>query len=300
MENSGIISEIRHFATHDGPGIRTTVFLKGCPLSCIWCSNPETKQIKPELYFIQRRCKNYRSCITDCPEKAISNDIPVKLDRSKCNNCMRCVESCIYGAFQQVGKEYTVDEIFVEIEKDIPFYRERGGLTLSGGEPLFQPEFSIAVLKKCRKAGISTVMDTSGFAAIEVASEAAEYTDLALYDIKHMDAEKHLQATGKDNQLILENAIRFAAKTKIRISLPLIPGFNDDEKNLEETARFAENIKSEYIDVNPLHFFGKDKYQYLGLKDPYDHYKTMDRENIVRCRKIIESCGIKTTVGRMM
>ena len=302
MNKKGIITEIKRFATHDGPGIRTAVFLKGCPLNCKWCSNPETKELNPQLYFIKKRCKNYRGCISVCTEKAISSDNEknIILNRKNCTECMNCVEECINGAFQQIGKEYTVDEIMKEIEKDIPFFGNDGGLTLSGGEPLFQYEFSVSILRKCKGSGISTALDTSGYAGQEIIDEIIKYCDLVLYDIKCMDSGKHERETGAGNKIILENAVRIAEKTKLRISLPLIPGFNDDEKNITETAKFGKFLKVKFIDINPFHTLGADKYHYLGLPNPYNDYKQLHKEDIIRTRKIIEQFGIKTTIGRMM
>jgi len=302
MDKTGIISEIKRFATHDGPGIRTAVFMKGCPLGCKWCSNPETKKLNPQLYFIQKRCKNYKGCIAVCPENAIvpDNKNNIILNREKCNDCMKCAEACINGAFQQIGREYTTDEIIKGIEKDIPFYGRDGGITLSGGEPLFQYEFSLSILRKSKELGISTVLDTSGYAKAEIIDEIVKYSDLVLYDIKNMDSAKHEKETGVDNKIILENASRIARKTEIRISLPLIPGFNDDEKNIEETARFAVSLKIKFVDINPFHTLGADKFSYLGMANPYDGYRQIQKEDIIRAKKIIESFGIKTTVGRMM
>jgi len=300
MGKSGIITEIKRFATHDGPGIRTAVFLKGCPLDCKWCSNPETKKFDPQLYFISKRCKTCNDCIKVCSGNAISSDINNKIDRRICTKCFKCTEECLNRAFQQIGIEYTVDEIFREIEKDIPFYGSDGGLTLSGGEPLFQHEFSIALLKKCKEAGISTVVDTSGYVKFEILNEVIKYTDLFLYDIKHMDSEKHKAETGVDNKIILENLSLISGRTKIRISFPLIPGFNDDEKNIEETAKLAKSLKINFIDINPFHNLGSDKYSYLGLANPFQNYVFLKKENIIRTKEIIEKYGIKTTVGRMM
>ena len=300
MGRTGIVSEIKRFATHDGPGIRTAVFLKGCALNCKWCSNPETKELNPQLYFIPKRCKGYGSCINACPKKIISFDIENKFNREKCTLCMICTEECIYSAFQQIGKEYTIDEIIREIKKDLSFYGNDGGVTLCGGEPLFQHKFSISILKKCKEEGINTVLDTSGYAAPEIMIEAAKYTDLFLYDIKHMNSEKHKNETGVDNKIILENLSAISGKASIRISLPLIPGFNDDDKNIEETSRFANSLNIKFIDINPFHNLGADKYSYLGIPNPSKDYKLMGKEDILRVKKIIETFGIATTVGRMM
>ncbi|MFH2141868.1 MAG: glycyl-radical enzyme activating protein [Bacteroidota bacterium] len=300
MGNSGFITEIKRFATHDGPGIRTAVFLKGCPLDCKWCSNPESKALNPQLYFISKRCKNFGNCISVCPEKIINPDVNNKINRGKCTNCMLCAEECINGAFQIVGKEFSADELFKEIVKDVPFYGSDGGLTLSGGEPLFQFEFSLSILKKCKDAGISTVVDTSGYANSEIVKDIIKYTDLFLYDIKHMDSEKHITGTGVNNKNILENAAEISSKTNIRISLPLIPGFNDDKKNIEETARFANSLKIKFIDINPFHNLGADKYNYLGIANPSQLYEPIKKEDIIRIKEIIEKFGIAITIGRMM
>ncbi len=302
MVDTGIITEIKRFATHDGPGIRTAVFMKGCPLKCRWCSNPETINLDPQLYFIQKRCKDFGACISVCPEKAISADAKniILLNREKCTECFLCVENCMNNAFQQIGKEYSTEEIIREIKKDIPFYGNDGGVTLSGGEPLFQHEFSLSILKRCKEEGISTVLDTSGYATREIIEEILKYTGLVLLDIKHMDTEKHRNETGAGNEIILKNAEFIAGKTKIRFSLPLIPGFNDDDKNIEETAKFAVFLKVKFIDINPFHTFGADKYGYLGLSNPYPIYLPSTKEDILRVKNIIEKYGLQTTIGRMM
>lgn len=299
-EKTGVITEIKKFATHDGPGIRTTIFLKGCPLRCKWCSNPETQQPYSQLYYISKRCKGYGACQNTCPVDAISMDKDNKINREKCSLCMQCVEACPSGAFKKVGRELTTAEVMKEIIKDIPFYRDAGGVTVSGGEPFFQPDFAIDLLKKCHKEGISTVIDTSGYANKEDVEEVLKYTDLILLDIKHLDPDKHKEGTGVSNEIILENAKRMAQKTKVRISLPLIPEFNDSREHLKEVADFVKSIGIEWIDINPLHTLGADKYKCLSLESPYVQFKPISNEKIKEAIEIMKSFDLKTTVGRMM
>jgi pyruvate formate lyase activating enzyme len=298
--NTGMITEIKKFATHDGPGIRTTVFLKGCPLHCRWCSNPETIASHSQLYFLPKRCKSFGACVDICPEKAVSMDMEAKVDRKKCTLCMKCVDECPNGAFKQIGEIYTLSDLIREIEKDKPFYGKEGGVTLSGGEPLFQAGFALQVLRGSKEIGISTVLDTSGCAASEVVREIMEYTDLVLLDIKHMDPDMHRQGTGVDNALILKNARIMASMRKVRVSLPLIPDYNDSEENLSATAEFARSLGVDHIDINPLHKLGADKYSCLGLKSPYDAYRSLDKQEVMKARDIIKASGLKVTVGRMM
>jgi len=297
----GSITDIRKFSTHDGPGIRTTVFLKGCPLRCKWCSNPETLNRYLELYFIEKRCKSFGACIKICPEKAIyQEDKKTIIDRSQCNRCMKCIDVCPNGALQQIGREVTVDEVMVECEKDIPFYGEDGGITLSGGEPLYQPEFTLAVLQACKEKNLSTVLDTSGFAAPELVEAVLPFTDLVLLDIKHMDSQKHLEATGVPNNIILHNAKLMANKVRIRVSLPLIPGFNNSKDNLEKTAVFSKSIGAEMVDINPIHTLGAHKYQYLGLLSPYKGFRKVAQKDFEIAKSIFQSYGLGISIGRMM
>lgn len=298
--NTGMITEIKKFATHDGPGIRTTVFLKGCPLHCRWCSNPETIASYSQLYFLPKRCKGFGGCVDICPEKAVSMDMEAKVNRKKCTLCMKCVAECPNNAFRQIGEIYTLSDLMREIEKDKPFYGKEGGVTLSGGEPLFQAGFALQILRSSKEIGITTVLDTSGCAASEVVREIMEYTDLVLLDIKHMDPDMHRQGTGVDNALILKNARIMASMSKVRVSLPLIPDYNDSEENLSATAEFARSLGVDHIDINPLHKLGADKYSCLGLKSPYDAYRSLDKQEVMKARDIIKASGLKVTVGRMM
>ncbi|HUT02654.1 MAG TPA: glycyl-radical enzyme activating protein [bacterium] len=300
MTTKGIITEIKRFATHDGPGIRTSVFLKGCPLRCDWCSNPETIDPKPQLYFIASRCKECGACLKVCAEGAVAADVNNRIIRKMCTLCMACADECLNGALRPVGEAITVERLMLEIEKDLPFYGDDGGLTLTGGEPLFQPEFCIALLKACHNRGISTVLDTSGFAPPKVVEEAMKYTDLVLLDIKHIDPEMHKIGAGVDNKLVLENAALMSEVTAVRISFPLIPGFNDSEDNIAATAKLALSLGVEHIDINPMHALGADKYRSLGLKPPFDRYRLPMEADLAKAVAIIDGLGLKTTVGRMM
>ena len=297
---TGLVTEIKKFATHDGPGIRTTVFLKGCPLKCKWCSNPETISPYSQFYFVAKRCKNYGGCVDVCPVGAITMDNAAKIDRTKCTLCMECVNACPHGAFRQVGTYMSVDEVMEEIEKDTPFYGKDGGMTLSGGEPLYQSGFALSLLMRCHDKGISTVLDTCGYASPEIVKKAMDYTDLVLLDLKHMDPEMHKKGTGVDNALILKNARLIAEKTRVRISLPLIPDYNDSKENLSATAQFAKSLGVDHIDVNPLHILGTDKYTCLGLKPPYDLFRGLENNDVLRARDILEEAGMQVTIGRMM
>ena len=281
----GIITEVKKFATHDGPGIRTTVFLKGCPLRCSWCSNPETMLSGPELFALTKRCHDFGACVPACPQRAISRHGSVADDHGKCDTCGVCVEECVNKVFQVVGRAMSVYEVMNTIRMDRPFYRNGGGAILCGGEPLFQPEFALAILAACRNEGIGTVLDTSGFAAADVAEAAARHSDMVLLDIKHMDPEAHRRETGVDNRIILENARRMAELSVVRISVPLVPGFNDSEENLRRTADFSAEIGAQAIDINPMHSLGSEKYRALGKLVPYERFGSVDMTKAARLAK---------------
>lgn len=298
--NTGIITDIKKFATHDGPGIRTTVFVKGCPLHCRWCSNPETIASHMQLYFMEKRCIRCGECRDVCPENAIDPDNHKRIDRSRCTLCMRCVGECPAGALVPVGRAVAVNAVVEEIVKDMPFYGANGGLTLSGGEPLYQPFFSLNLLKQCHELGISTVLDTCGFASSGIVDEILDHVDLVLLDIKHMDPAMHRLGTGVDNTLILKNAMKMSRRVMVRISVPLISGYNDGADNLDRTAQFALSQGVNHIDLNPFHSLGANKYRYLGLVCPYGNYHELTRDEIARARDLLQDKGLIVTIGRMM
>jgi len=297
---SAVITEIKRFATHDGPGIRTTVFIKGCPLRCKWCSNPETQHSYPEIYFIANKCQLCGRCQEVCPENAIDLNKSERIEREKCTRRMRCVEVCPNGALERVGVEVTPEKVAEKVIEDSPFYTHSGGgITLSGGEPLTQPAFAARLFEICHENNISTVLDTSGYAKPEAVFQVLQYTDLVLLDIKTISSEEHRIWTGVSNELILENAKLMASKTEVRISLALIPGVNDSKENIDQTADFVRSIGIKYIDVLPFHRLGQGKYQSLGLKWAFKCKKVSDKE-VQKAMERIEARGLMVTKGRMM
>ncbi len=268
----GTIFDIKRYAVHDGPGIRTTVFLKGCPLACVWCHNPESHTLEPEIFYWADRCTRCGACIEACPKGALAwKDGNLDMDRYLCNGCGACVSICPAGARELVGRTVTVDEVMREIEKDLLFYEESGGgITLSGGEPLAQPEFCRALLQRCRSLGIKTALDTSGYAPEETLLTIAKFVDLFLYDIKSMDEERHFAYTGVSNTRILRNLKRLDQLGKrIWIRFPLIPGINDDLDHIAQLGEFVATLPSvEAIHVLPYHRGGDAKRARLEWSDP--------------------------------
>ena len=262
-DRTGIIFDIKRYAIHDGPGIRTTVFFKGCPLRCRWCQNPESWESGPELGLRIGRCRACRQCLEACKRGAIefSSDRPVT-DPSRCSLCGECVDACPTGAREIIGRQVTVAEILAEIEKDIVFYDQSGGgATFSGGEPLMQPDFLRELLLQCRAREIHTVVDTSGYAEPRVIETIADCVDLFLCDVKHMDSREHERLTGVGNELILANIQRLAVGgRKVTIRLPVIPSFNDDDQNLTATGEFVASLRDvTRIDLLPYHRGGRYK-----------------------------------------
>ncbi len=264
--NSGMVFNIQRFSIHDGPGIRTTVFLKGCPLRCFWCQNPESQSGKPEIVLDRRKCTLCGACYTVCQNGAVrlEGSGPI-FDRSVCRGCGRCAVICPSEARRLSGKRMTVEEIMREIVKDLKFYENSGGgVTLSGGEPLTQPEFARLIFKECKQAELHTTLDTCGYAPWPDIEELLGYVDLVLFDIKHLDASKHREATGQDNLLILKNARKISKLKPMRIRVPLIPGFNDSSEAVSEIAAFAESeLGCRDLDLLPYNRMGEVKYDFL-------------------------------------
>lgn len=268
----GTIFNIQHYSIHDGPGIRTNVFLKGCPLRCLWCSNPESQNKAPQLMFRADRCTACGACVMVCPVNAISfNDSTIRNDRAICTGCGACVDVCPNEAREIIGDSKTAGEVFDEVAQDVLFYAEDGGVTLTGGEVLAQPEFSSAILQLCKMSNIHTAVETCGFADWDVLADLLQHTDLVLYDLKEMDPELHQKYTGVRNDQILDNLKRINDQMdcEIWVRVPLIPGYNDDKENLLATATFVkENLpKCTQIHLLPFHRLGEGKYEQLE-KEP--------------------------------
>lgn len=261
---NGIIFDIQRFSLHDGPGIRTTIFFKGCPLRCLWCHNPESINPKIELAFYKHKCIGCNSCIAICPTGALQNS--EKDGKSYiielCRFCWKCVDACPSEALLLQGKIYSVDEVLEEISKDIPFYKQSGGgVTLSGGEPTFQFDFCFHLLKGCKEMGIGTALDTSGFVSWDKFETLLPLVDIFLYDIKHINSEEHKKLTGVPNEVILENLAKLNDSGKhIEIRIPIIPGYNDSNENITAISRFIAKLKSiRRVKLLPYHKLGLSK-----------------------------------------
>jgi len=301
MENVGTIFNIQKFSVHDGPGIRTTVFFKGCPLTCTWCSNPESQRAAPQLMIRDIKCAKCGACIEACPEKAIS--LSDKGDREifwdKCSQCFECVNACIYGSLSVIGEKMTARAVLDEVEKDRVFYKNSGGgVTLSGGEPLMQYRFLEELLPLLKKADLHVAMDTTGHAPTEIIEKIIPNVDLVLFDIKHLDSRLHKEFTGVGNKLILKNAKKISAIARTWFRIPLIKGFNDSISLFQELVAFAKQCHVEKISLLPYHSGGVSKRSQIGL--PNNEYTAVppDENHIEDLIKYISQEEIAVELGR--
>lgn len=300
-DKKGLIFNIQRFSLHDGPGIRSTVFTKGCPLRCRWCGNPESWNPYPEIMTHDRKCVRCGKCEQVCPVGAITVSPEAReIDRARCNLCLECAGVCPSEAITVSGRYVSIDEVTTEVESDRLFYEHSGGgVTVSGGEPLLQWEFVSELLKVCKERGLHTALDTAGYSSWHIIERVLEYVDLVLFDIKHMDPGKHRKGTSKSNSLILRNAQRIAAK-KVRLWLrvPLIPGYNDSKEDIEKVARLGLKIGAEKVSILPFHGFGIPKYEQLGRRYTFEQVESPDDEHIQRVRESIVALGLEADVGR--
>ncbi|MBF0230342.1 MAG: glycyl-radical enzyme activating protein [Desulfamplus sp.] len=324
-----IIFDIKKYAIHDGPGIRTTIFFKGCPLSCRWCHNPEGLNFNPTIVYDKKRCIGCMFCIDACPRKALSvKQNGIYADSANLNLCDQCsaffsasvnlcdqclaffcADVCPTKARESVGKIYTIKNLLEIIEKDIPFYENSGGgVTFSGGEPLSQWRPLLSLLQNCRKLEIHTAVDTTGFVSWSILEQVAEFTDLFLFDLKIIDDDKHKFYTGVSNKTILENLKRVSSgKSKITIRIPVIPSVNDDDINIDETGKFIASLVYNQIssesggiqDVNllPYHDFQESKYRKFGIDYKAQNILPPTQEQIKAVQSKLESFGLVVNIG---
>jgi pyruvate formate lyase activating enzyme len=305
----GLVFNIQRYAIHDGSGVRTLVFMKGCPLRCRWCSNPEGQEGHPEIGFMASRCVGTEickaRCVAACPEQSItlSREGKATVDRGSCAPCRECSEACYYGALELIGREMTLAEVLLEVEKDRPFYRRSGGgVTVGGGEPLMQAEFVTRLLEACQARHLHTAVETTGFGSKRHLEAMLEHVDLVYFDVKHMDPARHQEFTGVPNRPILENlrAVLSADRPcEVIVRITTIPGVNDSEENISASARFAAELGCEKIELVPYHQLGVGKYAQYGREYRLGNVESPTRERMERLRRLVEGFGLTEMTGRM-
>jgi pyruvate formate lyase activating enzyme len=277
---------------HDGPGIRSTVFLKGCNLRCAWCHNPETLSSIPELEWIQQKCIGCNSCTEVCPTGAFSStDGEIHFRKEDCTNCFRCLSVCYAEAIGKVGKEVTSEEVFSEVEQDFLFFRNSGGgITISGGEPMLQPEFTSQTLALFKRAGIHTALDTNLSISWSKYENVLPFTDLVLADLKLMNPALHQKWTGQSNRIILENLQKLdSTGIPYFIRTPVIPGLNDNEEEIKALAKFTSSLKNmQKLELLPFHSMGSFKYTNLEIKNPMGNTEDLSKERLEYVQKILK------------
>lgn len=291
---TGIVFNIQKFSLHDGPGIRTTVFLKGCPLRCRWCSNPESQLPGPQIMHDSGKCMHCLHCVSICPSQAVTcSGGTLRFSSGQCTGCMRCVRECPAHALQAEGERKTVAEVMKTVLQDMPFYEESGGgVTLSGGEFLTQPEFSRNLLLACKEEGIHTCCETTGYADPAVFRQMLPLLDTVLIDVKHWDTARHREGTGAGCELplaCLQEAIRAGKDVLPRI--PVIPGFNSSPADAAEFASLLLENGVHRVQLLPFHQFGESKYRQLGMQYAYENVKALHEEDLEEYRSVFIRAG---------
>lgn len=297
---NGTIFRIERFAIHDGPGIRTTVFLKGCPLACAWCHSPESQSAAPEFMPRADRCIRCGACVAACPHDGIRFDnTPAQARPAACDLCGACAEACPSGARELVGRTFGVDAVLDLIEKDRVFYEQSGGgVTFSGGEPLMQPAFLLETLARCRERHLHTAVDTSGFGDPAALGRIAGQADLFLFDLKIMDDTRHAALTGVGTGVILENLRMLASDRRpVIVRFPLVPGVNDDEANVEALGGFVASLGLSRVDVLPYHRAGTAKYRRLNREYRLADVQPPSRQGQEDVARALARFGLTVTLG---
>ena len=300
---SAIITNIQGFSIHDGPGIRTVVFFKGCPLACQWCANPECLPVAPLIGFIRTLCTNCGKCLDACPHNAIRPGEGVhRIDYSLCQSCGKCKDQCYYGALVRYGEAMTVEEVWDAVRCDKMFYDSSGGgVTVSGGEPLLRAEFVRALFELSRQEHIDTCVETCGLVDAEALLRVIPVTDHFLFDLKHMDSNAHRKYTGQANDRILENAaLVMEQAADVLFRQPLVPGMNDSTENIEATARFLTGLgaKASRLQLMPYHRMGQSKYGAINLACAMEEVVPVDDGQLEAVRMAYVRCGIDCTISR--
>jgi len=293
----GLVFDIQRYSIKDGPGLRVLVFIKGCPLRCLWCSNPESQTSQTEILYDEKRCYECGQCVIACQTKALIQDSRGKVshDYLNCRLCGSCIEACPSKARKWAGRWITVAELMREIERDLPFFRRSGGgVTLGGGEPMSQPEFVERILKACKEQNIHTSIETCGYAPWEVLKRLANYTDLFFYDLKQIDPDLHKQWTGVSNQVILRNLEELGTiHSQIVVRYPLIPGVNDSDPDILALIKFIRGFKTIHkVEISPYHRYGELKYSLLGRQYPMQGVQTLPEKRVNEVLALIRSCNL--------
>lgn len=295
------VFEIERFAIHDGPGIRTTIFMQGCPLRCPWCANPESQDLETHLFHLDTKCVQCRKCEEVCLVNAITfRNNEFILDKSKCNLCRKCEENCSYNAIRFVGEDLDIDSIMETISLDEDYYKEsNGGITISGGEAFFQYDSFLELCKRIKEKNYHLCVETTGQTSENNLREINNYVDLFLFDIKHIDKEK-LELVTKGNYDMIMNSLCIIAKNnpdKIIIRVPIIPDFNMEDDTIEKICKLAQLLKIKNIHLLPFHNYGKTKYKQMGLLYPYARIKSLNSNELIRFKEIGEMFDCDIQIG---
>lgn len=299
-EKKGMIFDIQRFSVHDGPGIRTIVFFKGCPLRCKWCCNPESQSFNTQLMVVKENCIKCGQCKNVCPYEAISFGPEITVDREKCKNCGTCADVCYSETLTLIGKEMSIPELIAELKKDEVHYRKsNGGITLSGGEALAQPQLAAELLEACKAQGWHTAIETTGHAPDSVLEKVLPYTDLVLLDIKHSNSVKHKEYVGQPNKQVLRSAKRIAAypNTELIIRVPVIPTFNDTPLEIAEIACIGKVLEAKQLHLLPYHPYGVKKYEDLGMKFEDQKLQSPSNQTMENLKAVVESIGMHCQIG---
>ncbi len=294
-----LITGIQKFCVHDGPGIRTTVFFKGCPMSCTWCHNPETQNFNKEMMINSEKCTRCGRCADRCPSNSASMTAGIlTAGPGSCSHCETCLDFCTAGAREIAGEEWDCERLLQEIEKDRAFYETSGGgVTLSGGEVLSQPDAAVYLAERCHRKGIHVTVDTCGFAPYEVFERIAPFTDLFLFDIKIMNPRLHMDETGVDNRMILMNLKRLSQSAAVHLRLPLVAGVNADDSHVDAVLEFIKPLRIQQVSLLPYHDTGSFKYQRLGRTGSGVRFRAPQESWLESAKDRFERAGYMTKIG---